>query len=66
MDSPTAILIGAGLATCGWLYGARRARTLPRKQHTVNVMLQAAFNQSYREAEKTLREAIDNAENVQT
>jgi hypothetical protein len=54
-----AILIGAALATCGWLYGARRARSLSRKQHTINVMLQANLNKEFRAAQKLLGEAID-------
>jgi hypothetical protein len=38
------------LATTGWVYTARRARTLARKQHTVNIMLQASLNKEFREA----------------
>lgn len=45
-DQP--VLIGIVFATAGWLYTARRARSLARKQHTVNVMLQAAFNKEFR------------------
>lgn len=56
----TAVLIGAGLATCGWLYTARRARTLSRKQHTVNVMMQAVNNKDFREA----LQLISNAKNL--
>jgi hypothetical protein len=47
MDTAIAALIAAGLATTGWLYTARRARTLARKQHTVNVMLQASLNKDF-------------------
>jgi len=47
MAPETAILIGAGLATTGWLYAARRARTLAKKQHTINVILQANFNEKF-------------------
>jgi hypothetical protein len=58
MEGPTAVLIGAGLATCGWLYSARRARTLSRKQHTVNVMLQASFNEDFRASIDLIAEAM--------
>jgi len=54
MESATAILIGAGLATLGWVYTARRSRNLARKQHTVNVMLQASFNSDFRNSLKVL------------
>ncbi len=47
IEPAIAILIGAALATVGWLYTGRRARTLARKQHTINVMLQASFNREY-------------------
>jgi hypothetical protein len=50
MSPETVGLIAATLATLGWLYTARRARALARKQHTINVMLQAHFNQQFREA----------------
>lgn len=50
MAPETAVLIGAGLATCGWLYTARRQRSLSRKQHTINVMLQASLNKEMRDA----------------
>ena len=50
LGSELAILIAAGFATLGWLYTARRARTLSRKQHTVNIIVQAYFNKEYREA----------------
>lgn len=49
-----ATLIGASLATCGWLYTAGRARTLARKQHTLNVMVQARFNSEFKTAEKAV------------
>lgn len=50
MEAATAALIGAGLATGGWLYTARRQRALSRKQHTVNVMLQASFSKDFRDS----------------
>jgi Domain of unknown function (DUF4760) len=49
MQPQIAILIGAALATVGWLYTARRARALSRKQHTVNIMLQASLNKDFRD-----------------
>lgn len=52
ITAPIAALIGAGLATCGWLYTARRARSLAKKQHTVNVMLQASFNKELEDAKR--------------
>lgn len=58
MEPQTAILVGASLATCGWLYTARRARTLARKQHTINVILQANFNSNLREAKAVIADAI--------
>jgi hypothetical protein len=48
IEPETAVLIGASLATAGWLYTARRARMLSRKQHTVNIMLQASLNKDFR------------------
>ena len=54
MDTAAAALISAALATCGWLYAARRARTLSRKQHTVNVQLQASFNADFQTCLKIL------------
>lgn len=41
LSSQEATLIGASFATAGWLYSARKQRTLARKQHTLNVILQA-------------------------
>lgn len=47
MPPEIAILIGAASATAGWLYTARRSRNLAKKQHTINVMLQANFNRDF-------------------
>lgn len=47
MDSSTAVLIASALATTGWLYTARRARTLSKKQHTINAILQSNFNDRF-------------------
>ncbi|WP_428687842.1 DUF4760 domain-containing protein [Roseibium sp.] len=47
MQTEIAILIGAGLATVGWIYTARRARMLARKQHTINVILQTNFSERF-------------------
>ena len=47
MTPQTAILIGAILATVGWLYASRRTRTLSKKQHTINVILQANFSENF-------------------
>jgi len=50
MTTDTAVLMAAGLATLGWLYTGRRARTLSRKQHTINILTQASFNKDWRDA----------------
>jgi hypothetical protein len=54
MDTSIAILTGAGLATLGWIYTARRSRTLSRKQHTVNVMLHTSLNATFLDAKSKL------------
>lgn len=46
--TPNAIIIGAILATAGWVYTGRRARTLARKQHTINIMLKGNFDRDMR------------------
>lgn len=60
MSTEAAILTGALLATLGWLYTARRARTLARKQHTINVILQGDLNDhlrnSFRDVMKMIRQ----------
>lgn len=53
-----AVLIGAALATTGWLYTARRQRTVARKQHTLNVMLQAEYATTHREAMNAVRPSL--------
>ena len=58
MDPAIAVLVSAGLATTGWLYTARRARMLSRKQHTVNVMLQASFNKDFQDCISHIRPFI--------
>lgn len=50
MAPEVAILTGAISATIGWLYTNRRNRALSRKQHTINVMIQAQFNADFRAA----------------
>jgi hypothetical protein len=52
MSTEAAILTGASLATLGWLYTARRARTLARKQHTINVVFQGDLNEHLRNSFK--------------
>ena len=42
-----AILIGALFATIGWLYSARRARMLSKKQHTMTLMITSNFNDGF-------------------
>jgi hypothetical protein len=53
-----AVLIGAGFATFGWLYTARRQRTLARKQHTLNVILQARNSKEFGAAQAAIRPDI--------
>jgi hypothetical protein len=55
MDTATAALISASLATTGWLYAARRARVVSKKQHTVSVMLHASFNRDFQNCIKLMR-----------
>ena len=50
MSTETAIYIAAGLATAGWLYTARRQRTLAKKQHTFNTLLKASFNNNFQDS----------------
>ncbi len=47
MQTTTAILVGAFAATIGWLYTARRARMLSRKQHTITVILNSSSNERF-------------------
>lgn len=42
-------------ATLGWIWAAKRARALSRKQHTFNALLQASFNQQYQMAHVAVR-----------
>ncbi|MGF1624671.1 MAG: DUF4760 domain-containing protein [Alphaproteobacteria bacterium] len=58
LEVPHAILIGAALATAGWLYTARRGRTLARKQHTINIMLKGNFDERLRSAHKQIADHI--------
>ena len=54
IDTPTAVIIGAVLATVGWLYIARRHRTLARKQNSLNTLLTASLDKEIRENLKIL------------
>lgn len=47
MASTYAVLVAALLATVGWIFTARRNWQLSRKQHTINVILQANLSQEY-------------------
>lgn len=58
MDAATAVLLASSFATAGWIYSARRARHLSRKQHTVNVILQTSFSKEYREISEHLSPII--------
>lgn len=48
---PDVIALSAILATTGWLYTARRARSLARKQHTINLIVTQAFDVPMRDAQ---------------
>lgn len=50
--APNAILVGAAMATVGWLYTSRRSLTIARKQHTINIMLKGNFSQELRGSHK--------------
>lgn len=54
MSTEIAILLGAALATIGWAFTARWNRRLSRKQHTINVILQANFNSGYLNARSAI------------
>ena len=57
-----AIFIGAGTATIGWVYTARRARTLSRKQHTFNALLQMSMTKEFEDKTAKIRPYVrDNA-----
>jgi hypothetical protein len=58
MEATTAVLIGSGFATLGWLYTARRARVLAKKQHTINVMLQTSLNDRFLEAKTKIAPSL--------
>ena len=51
-------LFGVALATAGWVYSAKRNRTLSKKQHTFNALLQASFAPKYQDAMDALREHL--------
>ncbi len=58
ITTPTAILIGVVLATLGWLYTARRLRTVMRKQHTFDALLQCTLAKEYQDAINAVRDHI--------
>lgn len=58
IGTPGAVLIGVALATIGWLYAARLQRTLMRKEHSVNALLQASFTKEYQDAINAVRDYI--------
>lgn len=60
MQPGIAILVAAVLATVGWMFTARRNRTIARKHHTFNVLLTMSFNDVFIEAYETLAPAIKN------
>ncbi|MGD9657978.1 MAG: DUF4760 domain-containing protein [Methylocystis sp.] len=54
LDTPAAALFAAIFVTMGWVYTARRARDLSRKQHTCNVILQSSLDRGLNEASAKL------------
>jgi len=52
------ILVGAVLATIGWIYTARRARNLSRRQHTFNALLTVSCNLEYQQSSNRLRPLV--------
>lgn len=58
VQAPVAVVIGVICATTGWIYTARRSRSLFRKQHTFNALLQASFNEKFQECAKMVRPHI--------
>ncbi len=52
------VLFGATLATIGWLYTARRTRSLLRRQHTFNALLTVTCNVTYQAAHNRIRSMI--------
>ncbi|WAC59459.1 DUF4760 domain-containing protein [Brevundimonas sp. SL130] len=44
---PCAVFAAAGLATLGWLIAASNQRTLSRKQHTLNLLMQMRHAEAY-------------------
>jgi len=47
MDTFSAILITGAFAILGWIFTARRSWALSRKQHTINIILQANFDDDF-------------------
>ena len=54
-----AILVAAVFATSGWVYTARKSRTLARKQHTINILLNSSMSAMKISAQDTLRKYLD-------
>jgi hypothetical protein len=59
------VLITAAAITLGWLYTARRTRSLSRKQHTFNALLQASFNERFTDALMTVRPYLKGDKKIQ-
>lgn len=62
MSTQDAILVGATLATVGWMYNARKVRTLARKQHTINIMIKGNFDELMRKSHTKISKYIQNQE----
>lgn len=58
METYYAILFAAFLATVGWLVTLRRSRALSQKQHTINIILQANFDDGFLEDRDTVAPLI--------
>ncbi len=59
-----AVIIAAALATCGWLYAARKARALSRKQHTINIIMQGESSNEFRDAEACVSPHLRSTDSV--
>jgi Domain of unknown function (DUF4760) len=51
----TVALFGIFFATLGWIWSLKRARSLSRKQHTFNALLQSRFNAQFQAAHAVVR-----------
>jgi hypothetical protein len=65
LSSQTLTIFGIAFATTGWVWSTKRARSLSRKQHTFNALLQSRFNAQYQEAHGVMRHHIKSGKKVE-